>query len=110
MYSIFTNFVLKYQVEGKNMKENSNINIRMDKMLKLQFEEVVSELGLNVSTAVNIFARQVIRQGRIPFEISLDIPNKETIKAMREAEQIASDTGVKGYHDVDSLFNDLLHD
>ncbi|HKM08229.1 MAG TPA: type II toxin-antitoxin system RelB/DinJ family antitoxin [Sphaerochaeta sp.] len=92
------------------MKENSNINIRMDKMLKSQFEEVVSELGLNVSTAVNIFARQVIRQGRIPFEISLDIPNKETIKAMREAEQIASDTAVKGSHDVDSLFNDLLHD
>lgn len=92
------------------MKENTNINIRMDKILKSQLEEVVSELGLNVSTAVNIFARQVVRQGRIPFEISLDIPNKATIKAMREAEHIASDPDVKGYHDVDSLFNDLLHD
>ncbi|MDT4761443.1 hypothetical protein ROJ03_02780 [Sphaerochaeta sp. PS] len=51
-----------------------------------------------------------MRQGRIPFEISLDIPNKETIKAMREAEIIASDPDVKGYLDVDSLFNDLLHD
>ena len=92
------------------MRETSNINIRMDKILKSQLEEVVSELGLNVSTAVNIFARQVVRQGRIPFEISLDIPNKETIKAMREAEHIASDPDVKGSHDVDSLFNDLLHD
>ena len=92
------------------MRENSNVNIRMDKILKSQLEEVVSELGLNVSTAVNIFARQVVRQGRIPFEISLDVPNKETIKAMREAEHIASDSDVKGYHDVDSLFNDLLHD
>ena len=82
----------------------------MDKLLKSQFEKVVSELGLNVSTAVNIFARQVVRQGRIPFEISLDIPNKETFKAMREAEHIARDPDVKGYNDVDSLFNDLLHD
>ena len=82
----------------------------MHRILKSQFEEVVSELGLNVSTAVNIFARQVVRQGRIPFEISLDIPNKKTIKAMSEAEHIASDPDVKGYHDVDPLFNDLLHD
>lgn len=90
--------------------ESENINIRIDKELKSQFEVVLSELELNVSTVVNIFARQVVRQGRIPFEISLDIPNKETIKAMREAEHIASDPDVKGYHDVDSLFNDLLHD
>ena len=82
----------------------------MDQLLKSQFEEVLSELGLNVSTAVTIFACQVVRQGRIPFEISLDIPNKETIKAMQEAEHIASDQDVKGSHDVDSLFDELLHD
>ncbi len=92
------------------MKETSNLNIRMDKKLKSQLEEVVSELGLNVSTAVNIFARQVVRQGRIPFEISLDVPNKETIRAMREAEYIAKDPEAKGYNNVDSLFDELLHD
>jgi DNA-damage-inducible protein J len=91
------------------MRETSNLNIRMDKKLKSQMEEVVSELGLNVSTAVNMFARQVVRQGRIPFDISLDVPNKETIDAMQEAEYIASNPGVKGYHDVDSLFDELLH-
>ncbi|MBK5247693.1 MAG: type II toxin-antitoxin system RelB/DinJ family antitoxin [Peptostreptococcaceae bacterium] len=92
------------------MKETSNLNIRMDKKLKSQLEEVVSELGLNVSTAVNIFARQVVRQGRIPFEISLDVPNKETVKAMREAESLAREPEAKGYHDVKSLFDELLHD
>ncbi len=92
------------------MKETSNLNIRMDKQLKSQMEEVVSELGLNMSTAVNMFARQVVRQGRIPFEISLDIPNKETVKAMWEAESLAREPKGKGYHDVKSLFDELLHD
>lgn len=55
MYSILTNVVLKHHVERANMKENSNIHIRMDKTLKSQLEEVVSDLGMNVSTAVNIF-------------------------------------------------------
>ena len=67
--------MLHHYKESEKMRETSNINIRMDKILKSQFEEVLSELGLNVSTAVTIFACQVVRQGRIPFEISLDIPN-----------------------------------
>jgi len=92
------------------MKETSNLNIRMDKKLKSQLEDVVSELGLNVSTAVNIFARQVVRQGRIPFEISLDVPSKETVKAMWEAESLAREPEAKGSHDVKSLFDELLHD
>ncbi|MBI9094699.1 MAG: type II toxin-antitoxin system RelB/DinJ family antitoxin [Sphaerochaeta sp.] len=92
------------------MKETSNLNIRMDKKLKSQLEEIVSSLGLNVSTAVNIFARQVVRQGRIPFEISLDVPNKETLNAMREAESLAREPMAKGYYNVDSLFDELLHD
>ncbi|HAF85454.1 MAG TPA: type II toxin-antitoxin system antitoxin, RelB/DinJ family [Sphaerochaeta sp.] len=92
------------------MKETSTLHIRMDKKLKSQLEEVVSELGLNVSTAVNIFARQVVRQGRIPFEISLDVPNKETLNAMREAESLAREPKARGYHNVDSLSDELLHD
>ena len=92
------------------MKETSNLNVRMDKQLKSQMEEILSELGLNVSTAVNMFARQVVRQGRIPFEISLDIPNKETAKAIWEAESLARESKGKGYHDVKSLFDVLLHD
>jgi len=92
------------------MKENSTLHILMDKKLKSQLEEVVSELGLNVSTAINIFARQVVRQGRIPFEISLDVPNKETLNAMREAESLAREPMAKGHHNVESLFEELLHD
>ena len=85
----------------------TNISIRMDSNLKAQADAFFGELGMNLSTAFNIFVRQSLREGRIPFDISLDRPNKETIAAMLEAERIAKDPTVKGYHDVDEFFADL---
>ncbi|MCI9329560.1 MAG: type II toxin-antitoxin system antitoxin, RelB/DinJ family [Ruminococcus sp.] len=57
--------------------------------------------------AFNIFVRQSLREGRIPFDISLNQPNSETVAAMLEAERIAKDPSVKGYTDLDELFTDL---
>ena len=68
----------------------TNISIRMDSDLKAQADALFNELGMNISTAFNIFVRQSLREGRIPFEISLNQPNKETIAAMLEAERIGS--------------------
>ena len=63
---------------------------------------------MNLSTAFNVFVRQSLREGRIPFEISLhEEPNEETIAAMLEAERIEKDPNVKGYDDLDELFADL---
>ena len=75
----------------------TNISIRMDSDLKAQADALFGELGMNLSTAFNIFVRQALREGGIPFEISLNQPNKETIAAMLEAERIAKDSSVKGY-------------
>lgn len=85
----------------------TNICIRMDTDLKAQADTLFGELGLNLSTAFNIFVRQSLREGRIPFQISLNQPSNETVLAMREAEQIAKDPSVKGYRDLDELFTDL---
>ena len=85
----------------------TNISIRMDSDLKAQADALFGELGMNLSTAFNIFVRQSLREGRIPFDISLNHPNKETISAMLEAERIAKDPTVKGYHDVDEFFANL---
>lgn len=85
----------------------TNISIRMDAELKSQADELFAELGMNLSTAFNIFVRQSLREGGIPFDISLKQPNKETIAAMLEAERIAKDPGVKGYTDLNQLFADL---
>jgi DNA-damage-inducible protein J len=69
--------------------ETTNINIRMDKALKEQAESLLSELGMNMTTAFNIFLRQAVRQRKIPFEISLNraevAPNMEARKELREA-------------------------
>lgn len=85
----------------------TNISIRMDTDLKAQADALFGELGMNLSTAFNIFVCQSLREGRIPFEISLDRPDRETVAAMREAERIARDPSVKGYTDLDELFADL---
>lgn len=85
----------------------TNISIRMDAELKSQADELFAELGMNISTAFNIFVRQSLREGGIPFEVSLNQPNKETIAAMLEAERIAKDPAVKGYTDLNQLFADL---
>ena len=85
----------------------TNVSIRMDTELKAQADELFAELGMNLSTAFNIFVRQSLREGGIPFEIRTDRPNKETIAAMLEAENIAKDPNVKGYTDLDEMFADL---
>ena len=85
----------------------TNISIRRDSELKAQADALLAELGMNLSTAFNIFVRQSIREGRIPFDISLNQPNRETIAAMLEAERIAKDRSVKGYSDLNELFKEL---
>ncbi len=85
----------------------TNINIQMDSDLKAQADALFGELGMDLSTAFNIFVRQALREGRIPFNISLNQLNKETIAAMSEAERIAKCPSVKGYTDLDELFADL---
>ena len=81
----------------------SNVCIRMDSKVKAAAEALYEELGMNLSTAFNIFVRQSLRERGIPFKITEGSPSQETVSAMLEAE----DATVKGYHDVDKFFADL---
>lgn len=85
----------------------TNISIRMDAELKAQADALFTELGMNITTAFNIFVRQSLREGGLPFNVTLNQPNKDTIAAMLEAERIAKDPSVKGYTDLSQLFADL---
>ena len=89
------------------MAGSTNISIRMDSDVKAQADALFGELGMNMTTAFNIFVRQALREGRIPFDISLNQPNRETVAAMLEAERIARDPSVKGYTDMDELLAEL---
>ena len=53
------------------MAKATTLNIRIDKDLKVQAEELFNDLGLTMSAAFNIFIRQSLREGRIPFELTL---------------------------------------
>ncbi len=86
---------------------STNVCIRIDTELKAQAEALFGELGMNLTTAFNIFLRQAVRERRIPFEIRLDRPNRETAAAMRDAASIARDPEVRGYGDPKELFRDL---
>jgi len=56
-------------MEVFEMAETINVTIRLDREIKEQAEIMFNDFGMNLSTAFNIFARQSLRQGRIPFEI-----------------------------------------
>ena len=86
---------------------DTNMTFRIDSQVKAQMAAICEQLGISTSTAFNIFVRQSLREGGIPFEINLNQPNKETIAAILEAERIAKDPSVKGYTDMDELFADL---
>jgi len=70
----------------------AQVNIRMDDKLKEQADKLFDELGLNMTTAFNIFVRQSVRQGGIPFEVTTDpfysASNKKVLRqSIREAEE-----------------------
>ena len=89
------------------MANTTNFSVRMDSDIKKQCETLYGELGVNLTTAINVFLRQSLRVGGFPFDVRLDQPNKETIAAMLEAERIAKDPSIKGYSDLDELFAEL---
>ena len=85
-----------------------NMSIRMDTELKKQADAMLADMGLNMTTAMNMFLRQVVRQGKIPFEIATDIPNAETLAAMKEGDDmINGKIPAKKYTSTDELFKDL---
>lgn len=65
----------------------ANVNIKTDKELKVRAEALFEELGMNMTTAINVFLKQAVYENRIPFSIYRnEVPNKETQEAMKEAE------------------------
>ena len=81
----------------------TNLNIRTDTEIKAAAEQLFGELGLNLTTAVNLFLRQAIRTGGIPFEIRIDTPNEITAAAIAEGRRLLRDKETKGYRDMDAL-------
>ena len=89
------------------MSNTVNFSVRMDSDIKKECESLYSELGINLTTAINVFLRQSLRAGGFPFDVRLNNPNKETIAAMLEAERFIHDPSIKRYSDVEEALKAL---
>ncbi len=84
-------------------------NITIDAETKAKAQVMLADFGMDLSTAVNIFLKQMIYEGAIPFAISREVPNKVTLDAMKEAhEMFVSPDSYKKYNSVDSMMEDIL--
>lgn len=66
---------------------SSSFTMRMDPELKSQLQELMSNLGLDMSTYFTMAARQAVREQAIPFKATLDVPNSETIQAIEDTKK-----------------------
>jgi len=85
---------------------STNINIRMDTDLKMQFEAFCADMGM--TTAFNVFAKKAVREYRIPFEISGEVPNAVTRKAIEDVENGIGMS--RAFSSVKELMEDLNAD
>lgn len=81
----------------------TNLNIRTDKEIKEQAEQIFAELGITMSTAVNIFLRTAVREHGIPFALKIDVPNDTTAAAIQEGRKMLKDPAAPRYSSMESL-------
>ncbi len=95
--------------KGVDIMATTNVTMRIDENLKAQLQELVSNLGMDMTTFFTISAKQAVREQRIPFDISMSIPNEETKKAIEEVQQMKMNPSLgKSYKDVDEMMKELL--
>lgn len=84
-------------------------NISIDEVTKKKAQLLLSEFGMDLSTAVNIFLKQMVYEGSFPFSITRDVPNAVTLAAMQETEEMRRNPDkYKGYYDVNEMMGDIL--
>ena len=82
-----------------------NLNVRVDAEVKKQAEELYASLGLNLSSAINVFLRQSIEADGLPFPVRHQRPNAETLQSMQDTMNGVGLSRV--YHNTDEMWADL---
>jgi len=77
--------------------------IRIDSDIKTQANKIFALLGLDMSSAVNLFLHQCVIRGGLPFNVEIPNYNAETLAAIEEAKQISNDANVPGFKTVEEL-------
>ncbi|MDY3868706.1 MAG: type II toxin-antitoxin system RelB/DinJ family antitoxin [Pyramidobacter sp.] len=88
-------------------KADTSMTIRMNREIKQEAQEIFSALGMDMTTAINVFLRQAIYFRGFPFDVRLGEPNAETCAAFEEGERMLHDPAAPRFSSVDALFADL---
>ena len=76
---------------------------RIDPELRSQSEAIYAALGMSLGTAINVFLKKSVAVGGFPFDVRLDVPARETLEAMLEAERVAKDSKIEALDVEDAL-------
>ena len=83
------------------------MTIRMNKAVKQEAQQLFAALGMDMTTAINVFLRQAIYHHGFPFEVRIEDPNAVTIAALKEGDSMIHDPHAKKFSSVDELFEEL---
>lgn len=89
----------------------SAINIQVDSETKKEATAILNDLGLSMSTAINLFLRQIIKTDGLPFEVRNPKPSRQLIKALKETEEMINNPDkYPSYSNHEELKKALLSD
>lgn len=90
------------------MSKTTSMNIRIEPNLKKQVEEILTDLGMNISDAVTIYFKQIVLTDSIPLQIKRPKFNKETLEAIKEADEIMKHPeNYKSYNNVYEMIEEI---
>ena len=99
---------IKIYKEGIKMSKTTSMNIRIEPNLKKQVEEILTDLGMNISDAVTIYFKQIVLTDSIPLQIKRPKFNKETLEAINEADEIMKHPeNYKSYNNVYEMIEEI---
>lgn len=91
-----------------SLSNTTNMTIRIDKKFKKDMDNLFKKLGINTSSAIMMFLKQCEREQGIPFNITMEVPNKRLISALEESEDIINGKiKTKKYDNFDELIKDI---
>lgn len=89
------------------VKTNTSMTIRMNRTVKQEAQQLFANLGMDMTTAINVFLRQAIYHNGLPFEVRFENPNATTMAALEEGNRMIKDPDAKRFSSVDELFDEL---